>query len=304
MSEQPRHEADMVRAAIDAIVAQVLRQYRVSEAEARTLVGEAVQRNHALRRATGSVQTTDQLIRTRAFKDAATVAKKHVYYSLRRYRPVGADTDSAVAELQALPSDASAEARASAIHAIAEAHRSTAERLPTLDAFHAELFARIGQPGLVLDIGCGVQPLLFPFDGPGQSVERYVALDRDRQALAAVEAYARLRGDVRLTPLESDLSTPWDDLLRPLGIEQFDVALMLKLVGVLDRQVRDALPMLARTPAKVWVMSGSKVALAKQRDIGRRERGVLRRFARTSGRPVRDEYEVGDEFFLVLGPVR
>ena len=290
-------ERDAVRAAVAVIVAQVTRQYRLDAAAATALIREVLARDPAFRLAAEAAESGEKLVRTRAFKDASAAAKKHVYYSLRRYRPPASEGEAAAAleQLRTLPAGGTADARDALARTVAAGHRSTAERLQSLDEFYSALFAAVGTPRSILDVGCGVQPLLFPFDGAGQCVERYLALDKDPQAAEAVEVYARARADGRLTAVRSDLSGGW-----PAECDEFDVALMLKLISVVERQERELLDVLAHAPARRWVVSGSKVALAKQQDIERRERATLRRFLELAGRRVVGEFGAGEEFALVV----
>lgn len=286
-------ETEPARAAVAAIVTAATKQYRIDEPTATDWVRAVLAKDTAFRRAVEAATSGESLLRTRAFKDAATAAKKHVYYSLRRYRP--ADSDAALEALRSLPPGGPATERDAAARAVAEGHRSTAERLPSLAEFYASLFAAVGSPRSILDIGCGVQPLLFPFDGSGTCVERYLATDKDAQAIQAAEAYSSARGDGRLTAVRSDLSAGW-----PREWGEFEVALMLKVVGVVERQERELLDVLATTPARRWVVSGSRVAMAKNRDIEKRERAAVARFVEQAGRRVTAEFTAGEEFALVV----
>lgn len=42
-------------------------------------------------------------------------------------------------------------------------HKSTAERLPFYGKLYKDLFSSIGKPDIILDIGCGLNPLSLPF---------------------------------------------------------------------------------------------------------------------------------------------
>ena len=284
-------DGDAVRPLVAEVVAAVLRQYRADPAAAAAWVAEVLARDAALRAAAGQAATADQLRRTRAFRDAADAAKKHVYYALRRYRPAGGDDDA----LDRLRRCAPGPDLVAAARAVAAGHRSTAERLPCLDEFYARLFELVGTPATVLDVGCGVQPLLFPFDAAGGCVRRYVALDKDAAAVDAVAAYAQARGDGRVVAVRSDLGRGWADLPADAP-PAFDVALLLKLVPVVERRERELVEVLAETPAARWVVTGSRVALAKQRSIERRERAALAGFVARAGRRVVAEFIAGEEF--------
>jgi 16S rRNA (guanine(1405)-N(7))-methyltransferase len=286
-------DRDAGRAALAAIVAAVIEQYRVDATTATRWVRDTLSRDPVFRRTVEAATSGEQVLRTRAYKDAATAAKRHVYYALRTYRPAGTDGAS-LARLHELEPGGDPGVLASTARAIAECHRSTAERIPWLAEFYTALLAAVGNPQSILDVGCGVQPLLFPFDDCG-SVQRYVALDKDPQAVDVLQAYARARADRKLTPQVWDLAQGW-----PVGLGPFDVALLLKLVGVVERQDREALAILAETPAPRWIVTGSKLALAKQRNIERRERSTLQRFVEQAGRHVIGEFDAGEEFALVV----
>ena len=55
-------------------------------------------------------------------------------------------------------------------------HASTAERIPIMAQFYAQLFRAVGQPEVILDLACGLHPLSFPWMGLPTSV-RYHAYD-------------------------------------------------------------------------------------------------------------------------------
>lgn len=284
-----------MRPLVAEVVAQVLRQYRADPAEAAKWVTEVLARDVGLRAAAAQARDANHLRRTRVFRDAADAAKKHVYYTLRQYRPTGSDA-AALDHLRRCPPGPELLAAA---QAIAVGHRSTAERLPSCATFYTRLFACIGTPVSILDVGCGVQPLVFPFDTTGNCVKQYVALDKDATALDAVSAYASARGDGRLVAVRSDLSRGWADL--PVEAPAtYDLALLLKLIPVVLRQNRGLVNVLAETPATRWVVTGSRVALAKQRSIERRERAALTAFVAQAGRRVVAEFEAGEEFGYVV----
>jgi 16S rRNA (guanine(1405)-N(7))-methyltransferase len=291
---------DVLAAVAEAVVAQSVKQYRIEGAAARALILDVFSRDTALRAAAESAGSAEKLQRTRAFKAAATRAKQRIYYGLRRYRATGSELSAVLEPLRALAPGAAGEERERAVRAALESHRSMGERLATLGEFYERLFAAVGQPRTILDIGCGLQPLAFPLDSAGRSVERYVALDEDAQAIAAVDAYSRVRADGRLSGVRSDLSAGWAAALSGCGQTQFDLALMLKVVPVVDRQNRALLETLAETPATRWVLTGSKVALAKRKNIENRERGTLESFVKMAGRKVLDEFAVGEEFALLV----
>jgi 16S rRNA (guanine(1405)-N(7))-methyltransferase len=182
---------------------------------------------------------------------------------------------------------------------LATGHISTAERLPFLTEFHEALFAGIGTPATVLDLGCGVYPVLFPFDAEGASVSAYVAADKDPGSIRALDSYARVRGDGRLTAVAFDISDGWAVLRDRTGQSRFDVAFLFKLVPVLRRQASAAYQLLTTISADLVVLTGSTRSMTKNQSIERRERAALLAFAEAAGLRVRAEAACGGECVVV-----
>jgi 16S rRNA (guanine(1405)-N(7))-methyltransferase len=185
---------------------------------------------------------------------------------------------------------------ASRVADIIAAHVSTAERSAHMEEFLAALTGAVGSVGSVVDVGCGVLPLVYPLDG----VDAYWALDRDREAVGAVSEYARIRADGRLRPVVWDLADGWAALHAGGLPKRCDVALLLKVVPVVARQSPHLLATLAAVPADVLVISGSRVAMAKRQDIERRETQVLQRFCTAYGLVERARFRTPDEFCVVV----
>jgi 16S rRNA (guanine(1405)-N(7))-methyltransferase len=146
---------------------------------------------------------------------------------------------------------------------------------------------------------------MFPFGALGEELDLYQALDRDAEGIEALRAVAEARSESRLAAFRWDLAEGWNTLaqMEPAAhVERFDVALLLKVVPVVARQEPRLLDVLARTPARRLVVSGSRVALARQATIERRERGVLQRWIHRHGFAVIGEFAVEEEFAYVLEP--
>lgn len=107
-------------------------------------------------------------------------------------------------------------------------HASTRERMP-LDAFYGELFGRIGRPGRVLDLACGMNPVHLAcvgIDAVGVDISGGQArLVNEWAARTGTKARAEVR-----------------DLLCPdaVPVERFDAALAMKLLPVLEAQKKGA----------------------------------------------------------------
>jgi len=271
-------------------------RYRVSKQDAHRALARAFTADADLAARIWARHGQEDVTRWRDYRDVVRRVRKRLYYELRRYYPPDETADRLVAEFERELAGGAASPRSEELRReLLSVHTSTRERAPHHEEFYEGLFELVGVPVTLLDVGCGMHPLSYPFEGAGSATRRYVALDRDERATRAVKAYAGQIGQERLVAVQADLEeADWAD--RPLGPETFDVALMLKLVPVLARLSRDAARRLAEVPADRILVTGSAEAMTRRQDIERRERAALRRFIDGSGRKVVGEFRAGDEF--------
>lgn len=275
-------------AAIEALVeveAELAgRRYRAEPEQVRAVFREAFAADRELLALLEGELDLDRLRRTRICKEAVKRTRARLYHELRRYVADREDLESCVQRLEGGAAEAADE--------VAARHVSTAERAVDLEAFHRALAPSLEGCRSVIDLGAGVHPLTFPFDGLGREVARYLALERDPLCLRAIRAQAALRGDGRLEGRAWEATEGFDE-------ETFDLAFAFKLIPVLERQERESLAILARAPAPRWVLSGSRVALARRQDIEHRERRALQRFLDLAGLRQTGEFTTATELVLV-----
>ncbi len=151
-------------------------------------------------------------------------------------------------------------------------HSSTRERLPHLDRFYRDIFEITGQPSLLLDLGCGLNPLALPWMGliPGQTPEqapgiRYVPLDIDADRVCFLNHYLPLAGLEPLARCQDVLSHPPGDAA--------DVTLLLKMSPTLERQEPGATLSLIEQLNAPYVVVSFAI-----RSLGGREKGMVEQY--------------------------
>ena len=285
-------EAPALAPLVRELTSSAAARYRVDPETAARLVAEALASRRDLERLLRRGLDTAQLRRTREYRAAATAARRHVYYRLRRYdREWG---QAPPADLDRWPGLAPAE-RQRLLRRVAAGHVSTLERLGSLDELHRRLFTLAPSPRSVLDVGCGRYPLVFPLDGAGRCVQRYAAVDKDPGCIELVGRYARARGDGRLVAVRADVANGWSAVTGAAGVDRFDLALLLQAVPVIRRLRPRTLAVLAEVPAELVVLTGAVRSMTRRERIDRRERGTLLRFADAAGWPVLAEFRTADE---------
>jgi len=285
---------------------QLAGQYHIDPEDAFAIIAEIWTNELPLRRSASAEQDPQRLKRTSTYKKAAKKAKTATYYSLRRYKKdeqallEGIDTLRNLAAAGTDPNDPRAFVARDAIIA---SHVSASERMPDLEIFFCTLFDLRPHPTSILDLGCGVLPLLYPFDNGGRNTKHYLGLDRDKSVVDAVNAWAAQSGDGKLEARCWSLSDGFGDILGPESDGGFALALGLKLIPVIARQERDLLPIFCDVPAPYFIVTGARQSMVKHRSINRREKGVLRTFIDQQGFTILRQFETTTEVGMLLETV-
>lgn len=108
-------------------------------------------------------------------------------------------------------------------------HTSTAERMPFMEQFYRDLFARIGKPRKILDLACGLNPFSAPWMGLEPGAE-YIAIDIDTRLMVAIRTFFKY--------LEGSYVARCSDILvsLPQEEEEADVVFLLKTLPCLEQQ--------------------------------------------------------------------
>lgn len=307
MSERDTPTTKVVSQLAGELAEVVAKRYRIDVETARTLILEAWAAEPALWQQAAQEPDPARLARTRAYKQAADRAKTKIYYHLRRYRQDDPGLHDAAARLRELAAAGVGIGDPQALaarDAVVRSHVSTRERLEDLEAFFTALFELVPAPSSILDLGCGVMPLLYPFErsftDTHSSTTTYLALDRDAVAVEVCAAWAGLVGEERLRARRWSLDEGFAGITGPEAGGTFALALALKLVPVVARQERERLPTLAAAPARRLLVTGAKQAMVKRRAIDRREERTLRSFADDHGLAIVGTLDTPSEIGFLL----
>lgn len=215
--------------------------------------------------------------------------------------------DAAERVLDKLPigagSEASSDAVMNACRAILGCHASTRERLATIEPLHAELRARIGTLGSVLDLGCGLHPFALPWMKLARDVPYHAREADGRMAGLIARLFERLGQIGSVATI--DLVEP--EAGRPAAIAadlpRADVALLFKLLPTLERQrAGSGERLLGRLDVRAAVLS------FPTRSLGARSKGMGEQYRRFAAEllPPRawstESFELGAEWFVIARP--
>ena len=288
---------------LESEVKDICERYRINPDDARTIVERSFARRPDVVRKILETHSEADITRLRGYRETVKTARKQVYYELRQYRRNKEELKRLTRHLEKLiRKSADGKRIKTHINELLRAHLSTRERLEYYDSFYLELFKLIESPRTILDVGCGLNPLSYPFGDPKHRPEVYVALDKDPDVIETLTIFAPFVVPTRLVPVCLNLAqATWSDVAR-CGIEMFDIACMLKLIPVLHRQSKELIPMLLDVPARQVLMTGSSQSMTRREDIAKREDSILKQYVKGTARPVIGSLKIENEFGYVLGP--
>jgi 16S rRNA (guanine(1405)-N(7))-methyltransferase len=140
-------------------------------------------------------------------------------------------------------------------------HTSTKERIIILEKFYKSIFDVTGQPKIVIDIACGLNPLTLPWMNLGKTAQ-YFAYDIDEKTIDFINRYFKLTG------LKS-IALAQDVIIQP-PIAEADMALLLKTIPSLERQEKGcSIRLMEVLQAKHLVIS------FPVRSVGGKSKGML-----------------------------
>jgi 16S rRNA (guanine(1405)-N(7))-methyltransferase len=206
----------------------------------------------------------DELQRRGTETEAVKQVKRRLHQAVGAYRSGpdgGRNGDQLTAVRAAWTGDLRGAAFMDRCRTVLARHASTRERLPDLENFYTGIWKAVGRaPGSILDLGCGLGPVALPWMGLPSSTT-IQAVEVDTTALATVDDFLSLVGQPHdIEPL---------DLVTAIPSQAADIALLLKLVPLLDRQDPTAAArLIAGIPASHAVVSFPR------RSLGGRGKGM------------------------------
>lgn len=288
---------------ISHIVQQALKKYKIDEKRAYSITKETLLKSPKFLEFLNKKPTFKQILKSRVFEDLNRSARQRIYYALRQYNTDSPTVKSSVESLKNLSPETPYEEYESILKEIAQTHTSTAERMNHADEFYGQLLGFLEGTQTLLDVGCGMQPLLFPFQGEGKEIKTYVAAEKDKLCIDALTAFSAIYKPGLLHAIAWNIADNWKVLEEQTGIRFYDAALLLKLVPVVDRIDRALLETLRFTPARKWIVSGSRESMTRQISIESRERKIIRRFLEQAGKTIIGEFSTPDEFCFIAESV-
>lgn len=294
MGENQIENSDLLNEVIDKLMTEILNSYKADESSLFELISGSIKSNKDLISIIKKENDFKKVARTRAYKDFSNKIKRNLYSQLRRYYQDVDDIDEIADKFKKLQRDD--EESKNYIKSLLQYHVSTRERLADFNNFYEPIKKYIMESKKIIDIGCGLNPLMVPFNADGSKVEKYIAVDKDNKSIKILKAYSDWLGDDKLAGVNWDLKEGWQELYKKTGIELYDMAFIMKVLPVVKRQERELLSVLRDTPANLLLITGSKTSMTKNSSIEKRERKDIDNFIDECGFTKLLEFDRSEEF--------
>ncbi|MCE1254291.1 MAG: hypothetical protein LWX83_12180 [Anaerolineae bacterium] len=151
---------------------------------------------------------------------------------------------------------------------ILQAHASTRERIPILDEFYQGIFEHTGQPKVILDLACALNPFSIPWMNLSAGT-RYYAYDIHQPRLNLINQFLGHLGF-------ETLAEKRDILINP-PLVQADVAFLFKEAHRLEQRRRGCnLPLWQALNVRHFLVSLPASSLSGQHDLADRQRHLVK----------------------------
>lgn len=289
---------EKVEEIVNYLVKDVTSKYKMESEQIREYINQYVIEERDLLSVIDDLETLDKIKKTKVFKEFKKKVNKNVYYQLKTYNR-GAESDKISLESK-LSETYSEERFKELVGEVIKTHVSSAERSSSWEDYFSCISKYLKSSENVLDIGCGITPIMImkyldeDFNG------KYIAVDKDKKSIETLNKIISWRSEDKVNAYVWNLNDGWSKLYQKTGIEEYDFAMMLKFIPVVLRQERNLGDVLNIVPAKRILVSGSKESMTKKVSIEKRERSVLMRYINSQGYRVIDELEWESEFGYII----
>ena len=282
---------------MESEVKAICKRYKISPQDARNILMDHFGAHPDLLKRIDSYFEDEDVTRWMEYKKVIKAVKKKIYYKLRRYHQDEEKDDLLVKELEhEIIHSSRPEKIRDICDSLLRVHVSTKERHPYYHDFYEGLFEIIDRPKKIIDLGCGIHPLSYPFDKTNRQAVTYLAIDKDRISMNILNIYSKY--DSRIIPMFANIMDL--DWRNCIGVEKFDFAFMLKLIPVVQRQDKELLKRLASVPADSILITGSIQSMTRKENIARKEDRILREFIELSKKRIINKFNIENEFGYLI----
>jgi 16S rRNA (guanine(1405)-N(7))-methyltransferase len=289
-------------------VEKIVKRYKISEEQAESFFLEEAFKNKKFIENVMEFYEKKNFRKWKEYRKIMKKTKKIIYYYLRQYKQESPEkVQEKFEELkEKLKKEKKLEKTISLHKELLKMHISSKERVDFYEKFYEKIFAVTGKPESVLDVSCGFNYFSVPlmklkkvFYIGTEHKKEYV--ERIHEYFSLIEKYSEIKGKGFLLDLkERDFETR-NELMELNKEKEFDLAFLLKLVPVMEREKKDSMENLMDSiPAKWFVLSCSKESMTKKENILFRETSLMNKFIKDNSLYLSAKIEFANEIVFIV----
>ncbi len=288
-------------------VEKILKRYKISEEKAEEFFLEEAFKNKRFMENVLEFSERKNFGKWREYRKVIKKTKKNVYYFLRQYKHEPEEKiKEKFSELRkALKKEGKLEKTLELHKELLAMHISSKERTESYKNFYEKIFRVTGKPESVLDVSCGfnyfsilfmkLEKLLYA----GTEFKKEF-VEEMNQYFLLIKNYSEIKAKGFLLDLrERDFETR-NELLDLNKGKEFDVAFLLKLIPVMEREKRGSTNgLIEAIPAKWLVLSVSKESMTKKEKIAFKEVKIIKNFIKENNLYLNTKIDFENEIVFI-----
>ncbi|MBU2477371.1 hypothetical protein KKG83_07940 [Candidatus Micrarchaeota archaeon] len=286
---------------------KIVKRYKISRKEAENFFLEEALKNRKFAENALEFFEKKNFEKWKEYKKVMKKTKKSIYYYLRQYKQESPEKiQEKFDELKEKLKKEKKLKKTLSIHKeLLKMHISSKERILFYEKFYQKIFKATGRPESVLDVSCGFNYFSVPFmkfKGFYAGTEhKKEFVNRVNEYFSLIQKYSEIKGKGFLLDLKNTDFDSRNELLELNKGKLFDVALVLKLIPVMEREKKGLTENLIELiPAKWLVLSCSKESMTKKEDISFRETFLINKFIKENSLYLSARLDFDNEIVFVV----
>ncbi|MFH1663476.1 MAG: hypothetical protein ABH986_01550 [archaeon] len=288
-------------------VEEILKRYKVSAEQAESFFLEEAFKNRKFTENVMEFFEKKNFRKWKEYKSLMKKTKKKIYFFLRQYKHESAEEiEKKFAELkEELEKKKNLEKTFGLHKQLLSMHVSSKERLSSYEKFYEKIFAVTGKPETILDVSTGFNYFSVPF----MKLKKlfFVGTEFKKEYIeginsyfSLIEKYSEIKGKgIQLNLMETDFDSR-NELIEANNGKEFDVAFLLKLIPVMEREKKGVTKNLIDIiPAEWIILSASKESMTKKEKIAFRETSAIKKFIKENSLYLNARIEFENEIVFV-----
>lgn len=287
-------------------VERIIKRYKISAEQAEEFFLDEAMKSKAFMESVLEFSEKKNFRKWHEYKRVMKKTKKNIYYYLRQYKhEPQEEIKKKFEELKEKLKKEKLEKTLDLHKELLSMHISSRERIGFYEEFYEKIFEVTGKPESLLDVSCGFNYFSLPL----AKVKKlnFVGTEYKKEFVEQMNQYFKLiensgiKGKGFLLDLKNTDFETRNELMDLNNGKNFDLAFLLKLIPVMEREKRGLTEnLLDLIPAEWIVLSCSKESMTKKEKIAFKETGIINKFIKENSLYLSARIDFPNEIVFVV----